>query len=315
MNQRDFQEAFPKTPAHFVNRMNGVLSEIGNEKRLRVKGRRSTALLVAAIVILALTGSAVAIGSAMGVFDFIKRSSNPIEPLKGAEKLVQSGLGHVEGEFGSIEVTEGVYSGRSCKVTLKLDLAEGYDCGYPEMVFLNVQTPDGGVIETADFGTQSRQFMLETVLDAQTPETLACEIRVPVSLDGSLLETQIIGFSLKHAQAETATLLPLGEGERWHIVSGSVIRNEFSLTFDLEYSYTPEPDEDMGVDIKAFDEKGTRYAENDSSFDVYERADGTVVYRQIQEIQSSEKMPESIVFKPKVIGADKWLDAIECKIE
>lgn len=129
------QEAFPKTPAHFVNRMNSVLSEIENEKPQRVKGRRPAALLAAAIVILALTGSTVAVGSA------------------------------------------------------------------------------------------------------------------------------------------------------------------------------------MGVDIKAFDKNGTRYAENDSSFDLYERADGTTVYRQIQEIQTSEKMPESIVFKPKVIGADKWLDAIECKIE
>lgn len=315
MNQRDYQEAFPKTPAHFVNRMNNVLSEIENEKPRRVKGRRPAALLVAAIVILALTGSAVAVGSAMGVFDFIKHSANPIEPLKGAEKLVESGLGRVEGEFGSIEVTEGVYSGRSCKATLKLDLVEGYDCGYPEMVFLNAETPDSGVIDTAELGTQSRQFMLEMILEAQTPETLACEIRVPVSLNGSPAETQTIGFSLRHAQAETATLVPLGEGERWRIVSGSVTRNEFSLTFDVEYLYTPEPDEDMGVDIKAFDENGTRYAENDGSSDVYERADGTIVHRQIQEIQSSEKMPESIVFKPKVIGADKWLDAIECKVE
>lgn len=314
MNRREFQNAFPQTPAHFAERMESVLAEIEGMKAKK-KRRVSRTVLIAAALILLLAGSAVAIGSAMGVFDFMKRVTDPIVPLQGAEELLESSLGYAEHNFGSVEIAEGIYSGRSCKVTVKVNNAEGYTHFYPEISFLNAQTPETGALDMVEGENGEIQYMMESMLAEDLPENLECKLSVPVFKNGEPQKDVQLFFTLCHAQEETAKLLPQNEGERWKIVSGSITRNAFSMVFDIEYLYAPAPDEDMGVDIKAFDASDDRYAEGDTSFDSRTLDDGTLIYRQISEIQSMKEMPDRIAFKPKVIGEDKWLDEIVCVIE
>ena len=316
MKRNEFRNAFPQTPEHFVRRMEDVLSEIEGVRPMRRKKVWRTAL-IAAVLVLVLAGSAAAIANAMGVFDFMKRVADPIEPLQGAEELVESGLGYAEHSYGSIEITEGIYSGRSCKVTVKVRNNEGYSHFYPEIAFLNAQTPGTGVVDMAEGENGEVQYMLESILAEDAPESLECEVSVPIFKNGEAQKSIRLMFTLHHANEDAAKLVPQNAGERWKILSGSITRNEFSIVFDIEFEYTAEEGEDMGVDIRAFDESGNQYAMGDTSYG--DRGLPVIgkkmVWRQIAEIQSTEAMPEKIVFKPKVIGEDKWLDEIVCEIE
>jgi len=316
MNRKEFCDAFPQAPEHFIRRMEDVLSEIEGVRPVKKKRVWKTALIAAVLVVL-LAGSAVAIGNFMGVFDFMKRVVAPMEPLKGAEDLVESGLGYTEGDYGSLEVVEGIYSGRSCKIVLKAVLREGYEYSFPGVTFLNAQTPGAGGLDMIEEENGVVQFMLEEILEADTPEILECEVDIMFGKNGKATDSAKLRFDLHHAAGDAAKLVPQNEGERWKILSGSITRNEFSMVFDIEFEYTAEAGEDMGVDIRAFNESGEQYANGDTSYGDrgLPEVGKMMVYRQIAEIQSTEEMPDRIVFRPKVIGEDKWLDEIVCAIE
>ena len=316
MNRNELRGAFPQMPEHFIGRMEDVLREIEGVRP--VKQRKVWKVtMIAAVLAALLAGSALAIGSAMGIFDFMKRVVEPIEPLKGAEALIEGGLAYAEHDFGSVEITGGIYSGRSCKVTVKVRNNEGYNHFYPEIAFLNAQTPETGALDMVEGENGEVQYMLESILTEEMPEQLECEVSVPIFREGEPQRAIRLMFTLHHANEDVGNLVPQNTGERWKIVSGSITRNEFSMVFDVEYLYTAETGEDMGVDIRAFDENGKQYAMGDGSFG--DRGlpviGESMLCRQIQEIQSNEAMPDKIVFKPKVIGEDKWLDEIVCTIE
>lgn len=316
MNRNEFRRAFPQTPEHFIDRMEEVLAEIGSERRVR-RGKTVRTMLIAAALVLLLAGSAAAIANAMGVFDFMKRTAEPIVPLKGAEELVENSLAYAEHNFGSAEIVEGIYSGRSCKLVVKVRMADGYTHFYPELKFLNAENPGAGALDMVESEDGSVQYMLESVLEGALPEVLECEVALPVFKGGEPQKAVKLYFSIGHARSESAKLVPQNEGERWKILSGSITRNEFSMVFDIEFEYMAEAGEDMGVDIRAFDESGKQYANGDTSYgdrglpEIGEK----MVWRQITEIQSLDVMPEKIVFKPKVVGEDKWLEEIVCEIE
>jgi len=313
MTRRELKNALPQTPDHFVNRMDETLKEI---ERMNTKSTRipTKAILIAAALILALAGTAVAVGSAMGIFDHISRPVEHITPLEGAEKMLSVNPAAEETPTGRVEIGEALYADATCKVTLNIFPAEGVTFMFPELKMLNAQSETQGLSEVWN-SDGSASYMISALLTGEQPDALECEVSVPFYRGNEVLKPITLPLTLEHTMGNTATLVPQSEGERWSIVSASIAQNDFSMTFDVQYRYQPLPGEDMGVDIIAFDAQGSRILTGESSFTTEKQPDGTVIYRQITEIQTANELPGMLTLKPKVIGEDCWLDAIECIIE
>lgn len=313
MTRRELKNALPQAPDHFVSRMDETLKEI---ERMNTKSNRIPArtILIAAALILALAGTAVAVGSALGVFDHLSRPIEHITPLEGAQKMLNTNPVSAETPQARIEVGEALYADATCKITVNIRPAEGVTFMFPELTTLNAESVSQGLSEVRnDDGSAS--YMISALLTGEQPDALECEISVPLYRGDEVLDPVTLPLTLAHTNGDAATLVPQGTGERWSIVSAKIARNDFSMTFDVQYRYQPLPGEDMGVDIVAFDAQGSRITAGDSSFTTEAQPDGAVIYRQITEIQSAEALPDALILKPKVIGEDRWLDAIECKVE
>lgn len=313
MTRRELKNALPQTPDHFVNRMDETLKEI---ERMNTKSTRipTKAILIAAALILALAGTAVAVSSAMGIFDHISRSIEHIVPLEGAEKMLSANPAAEETPTGKVEIGEALYADATCKVTVNIVPAEGVTFMFPELKILNAQSEDQGLSEVLN-GDGSASYMISTLLTGEQPDVLECEVSVPFYRGTEVLKPITLPITLEHTKGNAAALVPQNESERWSIVSATIAQNDFSMTFDVRYRYQPLPGEEMGVDIMAFDAHGSRIPSGDSSFSMEKLPDGTAIYRQITEIQTANELPDCLVLKPKVIGEDCWLDAIECTVQ
>lgn len=311
MTRRELKNILPQTPDHFVSRMDETLKEIErmNTKPTRIPTR---SILIAAALILALAGTAVAVGSAMGIFEHVSRPIEHIAPLEGAEKMLSANPAAEETPTARVEIGEALYADTTCKITVNIFPAEGVTFMFPELKILNAQSGNQSLSEVLN-GDGSASYMISTLLTGEQPDALECEVSVPLYRGSKVLEPIVLPLTLEHTRGDTAALVPQSEGERWSIVSASIARNDFSMTFDVQYRYQPLPGEDMGVDIIAFDAQGNRITDGESSFTAQPQPDGTTLYRQITEIQSSDALPDTLILKPKVIGEDRWLNAIPCR--
>lgn len=315
MTRRELKNALPQTPDHFILRMDKTLKEIEHMNAAKPSGFRSMkTVLIAAALILALTGAAVAVGSATGIFDHLSRSVEHLSPLEGAQELLDTSGGTAVTDQARIEIVETLYADATCKVTVDIHPAEGVTFMFPELKLLNAEYENESLSEIlSEDGSAS--YMLSALLTGEQPDALECEISVPLYKGGEVLDPVVLPLTLTHVHGDVAMLAPQGVGERWSIQSASIARNDFSMTLDVKYLYQPLPGEDMGVDIIAFDAQGNRIAAGEETMTDEVLADGTVLYRQIIELQSAESLPETLILQPKVIGEDLWLDAIECSVE
>ena len=316
MNQKELQNILPQTPEHFVDRMEQTLKEIENMNKKTVRYAVRTPILVAAIL-LALSCTALAVGAHFGIFDMLNRyAGEPMLPLEGAEEMIQTGFPSFENEYAALEIREAMYVENSVKVLVHVTPKNGATFMYPSFQPEGIALFNGYGISDVYNEDGSADFLITAMLD-EAPEKLAADIVLPLYQGNTVLEPAVVHIELQRTQGEKAQLIPQNEGERWRIISAEITRNAFSMTYDILYAYEPIlPKEDMGVDLRAFTPEDEKYTFGDTGFYTETAEDGSVLYRQIGELQTAEAFPESIVFKPKVIGgANEYLDTITCKVE
>lgn len=125
-----------------------------------------------------------------------------------------------------------------------------------------------------------------------------------------------ITFTLPKTESERLyNLVPVGDGkgERFEIVSGSIAFTKVRGYFNVNYKYEQaENGEEMGIDFLVYDAEGNSIPIGGGNGSVEPDENG--VHWRSSEIQSFDEIPESIWLEAKVIGWDKTLGRVECKL-
>ena len=108
----DLQNMYEPVPQHLMDNIDNVLSSLDDrEERTIVKKKMSVSLVLAAMLILA-SMTALAMSN-LNLFRNMTDTTAPIQPLSGAENMIETNLGGVENEYVTLTVEEAVYDGQS----------------------------------------------------------------------------------------------------------------------------------------------------------------------------------------------------------
>lgn len=316
MNRDDFRRAVPPMPEHFIHAMDETLERIERTENMNGKHKKKqarTLLLIAAMLAL-LVGTAAAVGTRYGIFDFMNRVADPIVPLESAKEVIQSDVAIGSGEYGSVVIEEAAYSGNNYVIVAHIISEDGVESGFPSLEFENVEFKEYG------FGDQyfedgSVSYEIQGYIQGEAPQTLEGKLEVALGKNGKALEWLSVPLKLTHSEGVRVKLTPQNEGERWSVVSAELFLGELSGTLDIQYRYESIQGEEMGVDIRLLDMNGEELPAGGGSYETIEQEDGSVIYRQIGEIQSMKELPEKLYLRPKVIGEAAYLETIECLLE
>lgn len=134
-----------------------------------------------------------------------------------------------------------------------------------------------------------------------------------ISVDGVDTMLDEIAFTLPKTDAERrCSLQPVGEGkgEHFEILSGSIIFTKVRAYMALDYRYEQaEKGEEMGIDFRLYDGDGNRITTGAGNCT---EVDG--IWHWNMEMQSFAEIPETIWLEAKVIGEDKTLGRVECRL-
>ena len=134
-----------------------------------------------------------------------------------------------------------------------------------------------------------------------------------ISVDGVDTMLDEIAFTLPKTDAERrCSLQPVGEGkgERFEILSGSIAFTKVRAYMQLDYRYEQaEKGEEMGIDFRLYDGDGNRITTGAGNCT---EVDG--IWHWNMEMQSFAEIPETIWLEAKVIGEDKTLGRVECRL-
>ncbi|MBR3929063.1 MAG: hypothetical protein IKJ65_08690 [Clostridia bacterium] len=113
MNNKDYQKAVPDMPLSFARKMDETLERIEN---MEMKKRKFTSrtLVICAILVVTLIGSAIA-ASEYKVFDFLWH----MNPLEGAENLIETNVGVYENEYVRVAIEEAAYDGQGVMLYIR----------------------------------------------------------------------------------------------------------------------------------------------------------------------------------------------------
>ena len=123
-------------------------------------------------------------------------------------------------------------------------------------------------------------------------------------------------FTLPKSEEERLySIVPAGDGkgERFEILSGSITFTKVRGYLNVNYTYEQaETGEDMGIDFHVYDAEGNEIATGSGKASVEPDENG-VCWRSM-EMQSFDEVPERIWLEAKVIGWDKTLGRVECRL-
>lgn len=113
MNNKDFRAAVPDMPLSFARKMDETLERIEN---MEMKKRKFTprALIICAVLVVTLIGSAIA-ATEYRVFDFLWH----MNPLEGAEDLIETNVGVYENEYVRVAIEEAAYDGQGVMLYIR----------------------------------------------------------------------------------------------------------------------------------------------------------------------------------------------------
>ena len=149
---------------------------------------------------------------------------------------------------------------------------------------------------------------------ADTPMPDAIDLKLTVRIipgDESDSENEVvneIGFTLAKSEAErTARYVPdgggvIGDHVRVREVSVNLTKVRAYLTVD--YDYEPRPEEDMGVWLHTYDAEGNAITTGGGSTSESSAGEALGFYRQLDEMQSFDDIPEIIVLEAKIIDGE-----------
>lgn len=144
-------------------------------------------------------------------------------------------------------------------------------------------------------------------------EEIEAHVIGEISVDGVDTMLDEIAFTLPKTDAERrCSLQPVGEGkgERFEILSGSIAFTKVRAYMQLDYSYEQaEKGEEMGIDFRLYDGDGNRITTGAGNCT---EVDG--IWHWNMEMQSFAEIPETIWLEAKVIGEDKTLGRVECRL-
>lgn len=277
---------------------------------------RNTArtLLIAAMITILLAGTAFAVGRVFGIFELMT-----LRPLDGAEEIIHTNVGQVQGEYGTVTIEEAAYSGRGLSLLVHTQARDGYSYQFPGLTELNTEFMYTGwfsdkSIETLDGGTY---YMSYTVAGEQ-PDILEGTIAASIVREENervtVMEELRVPFRLARASAGSAKLVPLNEGEQWQLLSAELTFGELFATFEVRYLCAVNEIDDMGVDIYVLDADGNLLEDSGARGFSEDGDDGAIIHGWTKELQSFETIPEKLILQPKVIGEDRRLDPIECAV-
>ena len=108
----DLQNMYEPVPQHLMDNIDNVLSSLDDrEERTIVKKKISVSLVLAAVLILA-SMTALAMSN-LNLFRSMTDTTAPIQPLSGAEDMIETNLGSVENDYVTLTVEEAIYDGQS----------------------------------------------------------------------------------------------------------------------------------------------------------------------------------------------------------
>lgn len=309
MRNEDFRRAVPETPWHFIRRMDETLERIENMKKHTVK-RNMGILLTAALILLAMAGTAAAATNLFGLLDYAQIGVNGPKPLEEAKDLVRSD--HEDEwstEVGGVQVRETIYTGKTYSILLHT----AFETMYPEWKLLNAE------MDAEDLDARAvddgMDFVLGGTIAGDAPETLRVEIKVPLYRGQEVLQPLVISLELEQTGGESAKLRPVEQNASWTLVDATLTNNPYAASLEVIFQCDQAKDYDMGVDIALFDADGQR-VEGGAGIWMEEVVleDGTTAYRSSMEVQSFDLMPGRVYLQPKVVGQDLWLERIECEV-
>lgn len=113
MNNKDFRKSVPDMPLSFARKMDETLERIEN---MEMKKRKISprALIICAVLIVTLVGSAIA-ATEYKVFNFLWH----MNPLEGAEELIETNIGSYENEYVRVSIEEAAYDGQGVMLVLR----------------------------------------------------------------------------------------------------------------------------------------------------------------------------------------------------
>ena len=143
--------------------------------------------------------------------------------------------------------------------------------------------------------------------------TISCGAKV--YQDEQTIELDPLTLNLPRSEEERRVRIePVGDGtgERFKILSGSIALTMVRAYLQLDYSYKQaETGEEMGIDFRIYDADGERITTGSGG--CTPDADGST-YHLVCEMQSFAEIPDTIWLEAKVIGEDKTLGRVECRL-
>lgn len=129
------------------------------------------------------------------------------------------------------------------------------------------------------------------------------------------VELDALTLNLPRSEEERRVRIePVGDGtgERFKLLSGSIVFTKVRAYLQLDYSYRQaETGEEMGIDFRIYDADGERITTGSGGCTA--DADGST-FHMVCEMQSFSVVPKTIWLEAKVIGEDKTLGRVECRL-
>ena len=140
-----------------------------------------------------------------------------------------------------------------------------------------------------------------------------CSARVSEGNYDEGLEMEGIDIVLpKSDETRKVKVVPVGDGrgERFEILPSEIVFTKVRGYFELKYKYQQAASgEEMGIDFRILDSTGNRIHTGGGS-----GWEENGIYGWSWDMQSFEEIPETIFLEAKVIGEDKTLGRVECKL-
>lgn len=170
-----------------------------------------------------------------------------------------------------------------------------------------------------DEGQEDGSVIIRTSLFAEEPleaesVRIHCSARVSKGDDEGMDLDEISITLPKGGETRKVRVVPVGEGkgERFEILSGEIIFTRVRGYFDLRYRYQQaDSGEEMGIDFRIYDDRGNRITTGSGSGS---EADADGIWSWNMEMQSFSEIPETIWLEARVIGEDKTLGCVECRL-
>ena len=181
---------------------------------------------------------------------------------------------------------------------------------------IEIDSWDGWEEEDGSVVVQGSGFA-ETALAKQVTLTVAARSFIETEGERDMHELAPVSVELMLSEeARQVQLLPVGETklERFEFLSGDISLTRVRGYMNICYAYQPVREEAMGVTIKLYDGEGNEINAGSGGAAVAEMRDGWEITHEYCEMQSYEELPETIFVEAKVIGEDRTLGRIECRV-